>query len=33
VARKILPLLDSPGYLDVSVPERAVADANSQVSS
>jgi cell division protein FtsQ len=32
VARKILPSLTPPGYLDVSVPQRAVAKDNSQVS-
>jgi cell division protein FtsQ len=31
VARNVLPRLAPPGYLDVSVPERAVAYANSQV--
>jgi cell division protein FtsQ len=31
VTRKILPQLTPPGYLDVSVPERPVAEANSQV--
>jgi cell division septal protein FtsQ len=31
VARRILPLLSPPGYLDVSVPERAVAGVNSQL--
>jgi cell division protein FtsQ len=31
VARRILPLLAAPGYLDVTVPERAVASANTQV--
>lgn len=33
VARRILPLLSAPGYLDVTVPERAVAADESQVSS
>jgi cell division protein FtsQ len=32
VARKILPQLEPPGYLDVSVPARSVAGAISQVS-
>lgn len=31
VTRKILPQLSPPGYLDVSVPERPVAETNSQV--
>jgi cell division septal protein FtsQ len=32
VARRIVPQLSPPGYLDVSVPQRAVAKDNSQVS-
>jgi hypothetical protein len=32
VARKILPQLEPPGYLDVSVPERSVAGSIPQVS-
>jgi cell division protein FtsQ len=31
VARRILPLLTAPGYLDVSVPVRAVTTGHSQV--
>lgn len=31
VAREILPRLEPPGYLDVSVPERPVASANPKV--